>query len=345
MKTRWLHLALNVAVFQAAWFSCVIAAAQGWPVLAVASVAAALALHLAVSAPNQIFIRGRGLDVEMGGSLLLTGTADDVRPVGAFQLVRGRLSVLGQRLTFTSGTVSLTGTTATYTPASGYFGSDSFTFTATGPGGTSSSATVSLTVATPPPPVVTPPTTPVVVTPPSGGGNQPVTVDLGARTTGVLDGYRVEVNAQHGTATITVVNAAPLAQNGGGGTGPQGAEVFQLVYTPAANFMGTDTVTVVAYGPGGDSAPAVFTFQVPGKAPDLSASTASNRRSFVAPTSITMSTSSAPSATACAASAALIDDLCFPDGKPTTVATLSRRLPCSSTGISSGRNDGETQTA
>ncbi len=44
------------------------------------------------------------------------------------------------------GTVSLSGSTATYTPNAGYSGPDSFTYTATGPGGTSSPATVSVNV-------------------------------------------------------------------------------------------------------------------------------------------------------------------------------------------------------
>ena len=44
------------------------------------------------------------------------------------------------------GSASLSGSTVSYTPQTGYLGSDSFTYTATGPGGTSSAATVSLNV-------------------------------------------------------------------------------------------------------------------------------------------------------------------------------------------------------
>ena len=65
-----------------------------------------LRLDVAVSAPNQIFVRGRGLDAELGGSVRLTGSVADMQPVGAFELVRGRLSILGQRLDFNSGTVT-----------------------------------------------------------------------------------------------------------------------------------------------------------------------------------------------------------------------------------------------
>ena len=44
------------------------------------------------------------------------------------------------------GTVSVNGTTATYTPPANWHGQDSFTYTATGPGGTSSPATISVVV-------------------------------------------------------------------------------------------------------------------------------------------------------------------------------------------------------
>ncbi|MGB3337192.1 MAG: translocation/assembly module TamB domain-containing protein [Devosia sp.] len=70
---------------------------------------AGLLLDVNVSAPNQIFIRGRGLDAEMGGSVRLTGPINNIQPVGGFSLNRGRLAILGQRITFESGTVTLVG--------------------------------------------------------------------------------------------------------------------------------------------------------------------------------------------------------------------------------------------
>jgi translocation and assembly module TamB len=66
-------------------------------------------LDLTVSAPNRIFVRGRGLDAELGGDLKVTGTLADPKVVGAFDLRRGRLSVLGKRLDFTRGHVRFTG--------------------------------------------------------------------------------------------------------------------------------------------------------------------------------------------------------------------------------------------
>jgi translocation and assembly module TamB len=69
----------------------------------------AIQLDVTVSAPNQIFVRGRGLDAEVGGEVKLTGPVTDIRPVGGFQLNRGRLAILGQRITFEQGQVTLVG--------------------------------------------------------------------------------------------------------------------------------------------------------------------------------------------------------------------------------------------
>lgn len=70
---------------------------------------APIRLDVTVTAPNQIFLRGRGLDAEVGGSLRITGNANNVQPVGGFELIRGRLAILGQRIDFDSGTVTLIG--------------------------------------------------------------------------------------------------------------------------------------------------------------------------------------------------------------------------------------------
>jgi translocation and assembly module TamB len=66
-------------------------------------------LDVTVNAPRRIFVRGRGLDAELGGSVRLTGPVTDIQPVGGFQMIRGRLSILGQRITFDEGEVSLVG--------------------------------------------------------------------------------------------------------------------------------------------------------------------------------------------------------------------------------------------
>jgi translocation and assembly module TamB len=57
-----------------------------------------IALDITVQAKNRLFLRGRGLDAELGGQLRLLGSTADVRPSGAFDLVQGRFEVLGKRL-------------------------------------------------------------------------------------------------------------------------------------------------------------------------------------------------------------------------------------------------------
>ncbi|MEL6505021.1 MAG: translocation/assembly module TamB domain-containing protein [Pseudomonadota bacterium] len=68
-----------------------------------------LRLNVLVRAPNQIFVRGRGLDAELGGQIRVVGPITDIEPVGRFELRRGRLSLLGQRIDLVEGAISLTG--------------------------------------------------------------------------------------------------------------------------------------------------------------------------------------------------------------------------------------------
>ncbi len=66
-------------------------------------------LDLVISAPNRLFLRGRGLDAELGGQLRVGGTTDNVVPSGAFNLVRGRLEILGKRLDLSEALLQLQG--------------------------------------------------------------------------------------------------------------------------------------------------------------------------------------------------------------------------------------------
>jgi translocation and assembly module TamB len=68
-----------------------------------------LGLNLTISAPRQIFVRGRGLDAELGGQVRVAGSAASPRVIGAFTMQRGRLSIVGRRLDFTSGSITFTG--------------------------------------------------------------------------------------------------------------------------------------------------------------------------------------------------------------------------------------------
>ena len=68
-----------------------------------------LNLDVQVNAPNRIFVRGRGLDAELGGSVRVRGPVNGVEPVGAFRLIRGRLNVIGRRFVLDEGRATLTG--------------------------------------------------------------------------------------------------------------------------------------------------------------------------------------------------------------------------------------------
>lgn len=71
-------------------------------------------IDLLIRAPSRIFVRGRGLDAELGGQLRLTGTTRDIIPIGRFDLVRGRLSILGQRFELDEGYAQLQGDFSPY---------------------------------------------------------------------------------------------------------------------------------------------------------------------------------------------------------------------------------------
>ncbi|TCZ55102.1 translocation/assembly module TamB domain-containing protein [Roseicella aquatilis] len=65
-----------------------------------------LNLAVTISAPQQIFIRGRGIDVELGGEIRVGGTAAAPEPVGTLNLRRGTLALPGRQLSFTKGTIA-----------------------------------------------------------------------------------------------------------------------------------------------------------------------------------------------------------------------------------------------
>ena len=67
-------------------------------------------LTVAVDAPRAIFVRGRGLNAEVGGSLHVGGTSDDPQISGGFDLRSGTINLAGTTLTFTSGRLSFNGT-------------------------------------------------------------------------------------------------------------------------------------------------------------------------------------------------------------------------------------------
>jgi len=66
-------------------------------------------LDLSITALNRIFVRGRGVDAELAGHLRLTGSSQQPVAVGGFDMLRGRLTLIGQRLDFSRGKLSFTG--------------------------------------------------------------------------------------------------------------------------------------------------------------------------------------------------------------------------------------------
>jgi translocation and assembly module TamB len=70
---------------------------------------AGFGLDITLSAPSRLFIRGRGLDAEMGGELRLLGSTNAVVPAGSFDLIRGRLEILGKRLDLDEASLQMEG--------------------------------------------------------------------------------------------------------------------------------------------------------------------------------------------------------------------------------------------
>ena len=66
-------------------------------------------LDLTINAPNRVFVRGMGLDAELAGTFQVRGTSAAPQTVGGFELLRGRLEIIGRRLDFTRGRLTFNG--------------------------------------------------------------------------------------------------------------------------------------------------------------------------------------------------------------------------------------------
>jgi translocation and assembly module TamB len=66
-------------------------------------------LDVAIHAPQQIIVQGRGIEAELGGDLQLSGTVDAPLVSGGFELQRGSFTIAGNRLNFSEGHVSFNG--------------------------------------------------------------------------------------------------------------------------------------------------------------------------------------------------------------------------------------------
>jgi translocation and assembly module TamB len=66
-------------------------------------------LDVTIASPGKFFVRGRGLEAELAGSLTLQGLLSEPHPTGGFRLRRGALDIVGRRIDFDEGRVTLTG--------------------------------------------------------------------------------------------------------------------------------------------------------------------------------------------------------------------------------------------
>jgi hypothetical protein len=132
------------------------------------------------------------------------------------------------------GSVTVTGSTATYMPAAGYYGPDAFTYTATGPGGISAQAQVTVQVGLPDPPAANP----VTLTTPYGAA-----VSTPLSGTGVITGAALGASPSHGTAVVSSSGRT-------------------ATYTPSSTYIGQDQFTYTLSGPGGTSVPATVSVTV-----------------------------------------------------------------------------------
>lgn len=73
-----------------------------------------VALDLTVASSSQIFVRGHGIDANLGGRIHLTGTTGAPFVSGGFEMERGTFSLAGQTLDFTTGKLSFDGTGVRY---------------------------------------------------------------------------------------------------------------------------------------------------------------------------------------------------------------------------------------
>ncbi len=73
----------------------------------------AIGLDLTIEAPRAIFVRGRGVDAELSGTLRVRGSSLAPQVGGGFEMRRGTISVAGTVLTFSRGKVGFDGTGVT----------------------------------------------------------------------------------------------------------------------------------------------------------------------------------------------------------------------------------------
>jgi translocation and assembly module TamB len=77
------------------------------PPAAAGSSGAPIRLALDIKAPQSVFVRGRGLNAEVGGQFTVSGDPAKPAVLGSLKLRRGTFDLVGHRLDFTRGNISL----------------------------------------------------------------------------------------------------------------------------------------------------------------------------------------------------------------------------------------------
>ncbi len=179
------------------------------------------------------------------------------------------------------GTVTITGTAITYTPTTGYYGTDSFTYTATNAGGTSAAATVSITV-NPMLPVAQPVST--TVTNNSTNNVIPLVINGGpAVSIAILN------PPQHGTVVVSGAGAGKQ-----GNAGNNSGSGLSISYTPTPGYTGPDSFTYTASNAAGTSAGAMVSLQVTPPGPGVATVTATTTAGTPVTLAVTAQATGAP---------------------------------------------------
>jgi uncharacterized protein YhjY with autotransporter beta-barrel domain len=175
-----------------------------------------------------------------------TVAANSVGNVLTLKLTGGPADNVTIQATTANGLLTLAGSTVAYTPTAGYYGTDSFSYSASNAGGSSQTATVTITV-NPPPPIAHD----ISISVPKNSGATLMTPNV----TGT---YRSVVKASepaHGSAWTS--------------------QKTTLGYTPDGNYTGPDAFTYTATNDGGTSAPATVHINVGAAVPIANNSSAS----------------------------------------------------------------------
>lgn len=181
------------------------------------------------TAPVNVTISAPSAPTVASGAISVFSNGTSAIALGSY--ISGLFSSVSLVVPPSKGVATLNGTTVTYTPNPGYLGDDSFTFVATGVGGTSNLGTLSITVGAIP-------TTPAISR--AVALNKALALDVSGLVTGSYTSISVTQPA-NGVASV----------NGN-----------VITYVPNQDFTGKDTFTYVALGGPASSSPGAITVDV-----------------------------------------------------------------------------------